>query len=103
VKRLVLLALLVALCGSPAQALRVPSVPHCAIFPKTSAWNKRVDSLPVAPDSDAIIRSIGADAGLHPDFGSGLYGGGRIGIPFDVVTRATPRTRVSFDYADESD
>jgi hypothetical protein len=103
VKRLVLLALLVALCGSPAQALRVPSAPRCAIFPKTNAWNKRVDTLPVAPDSDAIIRSIGADTGLHPDFGSGLYAGGRIGIPFDVVTRATSRVRVNFDYADESD
>ena len=102
-KRLVLLALLVALCGSPAQALRVPSAPRCAIFPKTNAWNKRVDSLPVAPDSDAIISSIGADTGLHPDFGAGLYQGGRIGIPFDVVTRRTPRSRVAFDYADESD
>jgi hypothetical protein len=103
VKRLVLLALLVALCGSPANALRVPVAPRCAIFPKTNAWNKRVDTLPVAPDSDAIIRSIGADTGLHPDFGSGLYGGGRIGIPFDVVSRATARLRVNFEYADESD
>ena len=102
-KRLVLLALLVALCGSPAQALRVPSAPHCAVFPRTNAWNKRVDSLPVAPDSDAIISSIGADTGLHPDFGAGLYQGGRIGIPFDVVTKGTPRSRVAFDYADESD
>ena len=102
-KRLVLLTFLVAFSGSPAQALRLPSAPRCAIFPKTNAWNKRVDTLPVAPDSDAIIRSIGADTGLHPDFGSGLYGGGRIGIPFDVVTRATPRSRVNFEYADESD
>jgi len=103
VKRLVPLVLLVALCGSPAQAIRVPRAPHCAIFPKTNAWNKRVDSLPVAPDSDAIISSIGADTGLHPDFGAGLYQGGRIGIPFDVVTKGTPRSRVAFDYADESD
>ncbi len=102
-KRLVPLVLLVALCGSPAQALRVPSAPHCAIFPRTNAWNKRVDSLPVAPDSDAIISSIGADTGLHPDFGAGLYQGGRIGIPFDVVARATPRLRVNFEYAHESD
>jgi hypothetical protein len=72
-------------------------------LPETNAWNKRVDSLPVAPDSDAIISSIGADTGLHPDFGAGLYQGGRIGIPFDVVARATPRLRVNFEYADESD
>jgi hypothetical protein len=103
VKRLVPLALLLVLGGSPAHALRVPTAPRCAVFPKTNAWNKRVDALPVAPDSDAIIRSIGADVGLHPDFGSGLYQGGRIGIPFDVVTKKTPRSRVTFDYADESD
>jgi hypothetical protein len=95
--------LLLALASPPAQALRLPNAPHCAIFPKTNAWNKRVDKLPVASNSDAIIRSIGADTGLHPDFGSGLYNGSRIGIPYDVVTRKTPRSRVSFDYADESD
>jgi hypothetical protein len=103
VKRLLPLALLVAFSSTPANALRVPAAPRCVVFPKTNAWNKRVDTLPVAPDSDAIIRSIGADVGLHPDFGSGLYGGGKIGISFDVVTKKTPRSRVTFDYADESD
>ncbi len=98
-----LLCVTVALSSSSAQALRVPGAPRCTIFPKTNAWNKRVDSLPVAPNSDAIIRSIGADVGLHADLGSGLYNGGKIGIPFDVVTKRTPRARVTFDYADESD
>ncbi len=102
-KRLVPLALLLALSGPPAHALRLPNAPRCTVFPKSSPWNKRIDTLPVARDSDAIIRSIGADGGLHPDFGSGLYQGGRIGIPFDVVTKKTPRSRVTFDYADESD
>ena len=102
-RRLVPLVLLVALSNSSAQALRLPNAPHCRVFPKTNAWNKRVDWLPVAANSDAIIRSIGADVGLHPDFGSGLYQGQRIGIPFDVVTKRTPRSRVTFDYADESD
>ncbi len=96
-KLLLPLVLLIALSGSAAQALRLPSAPRCVVFPKTNAWNKRVDALPVAPNSDAIIRSIGATAGLHPDFGPG------IGIPFDVVTRKTPRSRVTFDYARESD
>jgi hypothetical protein len=103
VRRLVPLVVAVALTTSSAQALRLPGAPRCAVFPKTNAWNERVDSLKVAPDSDAIIRAIGADVGLHPDFGSGLYQGGTIGIPFDVVTRKTPRSRVTFDYADESD
>jgi hypothetical protein len=40
---------------------------------------------------------------VHADFGSGLWEGAPIGIPYDVVGRRTPRSRVSFDYADESD
>jgi len=102
VRRLALLALILVVPGS-AQALRLPSAPRCPIFPRANPWNTRVDKLAVAANSDAIIRSIGADVGLHPDFGSGLYAGHPIGIPFDVVTKKTPRTHVSFTYADESD
>jgi len=75
----------------------------CPVFPASNPWNQRVDSLPVAADSATVVRSIGLDAPVHADFGSGLYEGSRIGIPFDVVTRKTPRSRVTFDYADESD
>jgi len=103
VKRLLLLGALLALSGSSAQALRLPNAPRCPIFPKTNAWNQRVDRLPVAANSDTVIASIGAETGLHPDFGSGLWVGGRIGIPYDVVTKWTPRSKVTFDYADESD
>jgi len=62
-----------------------------------------VDTLPVASNSDAIIATIGAGTGLHPDFGSGKYGGGPIGIPFNVVTSATKGSSPKFLYADESD
>ena len=81
----------------------VPSAPHCPIFPANNQWNARVDKLPVTPDSTRIVASIGLSTGLHPDFGSGLYDGQPIGIPFDVVSHTTPRYRLSFDYADESD
>jgi hypothetical protein len=104
VKRLVLLILALALTGSSAQALRLPGAPACTIFPKTNAWNTRVDTLPVAANSAAIIQSIGPSTGLHADFGSGLYDGGAIGIPFDVVTKKTPRTnQITFEYSSESD
>jgi hypothetical protein len=85
-----------------AHALRLPSAPQCAVFPATNAWNERVDALPVATDSARLIASIGLSTGLHPDFGSGLYDGQPIGIPFDVVSKKAPRSRVSFEYADES-
>ena len=103
-RRLVILLAALALSGSSAQALRLPGAPSCTIFPKTNAWNIRVDALPVAANSGAIIQSIGTGVGLHADFGSGLWDGGPIGIPFDVVTKKTPRTtRITFEYSDESD
>ena len=90
-------------CTASAAALRVPSAPACPVFPANNPWNQRVDTLPVAADSAQIIASIGGSTGLHPDFGSGQWDGGPIGIPFDVVSKATPKSKVRFEYADESD
>jgi hypothetical protein len=89
-----------AVAGSAAQP---PKLAGCPAFPADNPWNQRVDKLPVAADSRAIVDSIGADTGLHPDFGSGLWDGAPIGIPITVVKAGVPRSRVSFDYADESD
>jgi hypothetical protein len=99
----VALLTLLPLWVSSANALRLPSAPSCTIFPASNAWNQRVDALPVAASSAQLIASMGLSTGLHPDFGSGLYDGRPIGIPFDVVSKKTPRSRVAFDYADESD
>jgi hypothetical protein len=97
-------ALLALACaGGSAYALRVPGAPKCPVFPKSNPWNRPVTHLPVARNSAAVIASIGNGTGLHADFGSGLWEGSPIGIPFDVVTRATPRSRVGFEYSDESD
>jgi hypothetical protein len=81
----------------------VPRVGGCTVFPADNPWNMRVDTLPVAANSDAIIATIGTGVGLHPDFGSGTWDGGPIGIPYDVVTSTTKKVAVSFDYASESD
>ena len=89
--------------ASSADALRLPAAPGCPVFPKSNVWNRRVDKLPVAANSDAVIASIGVGKTVHADFGSGLWDGAPIGIPFDVVSRSTPRSRVSFEYSDESD
>ncbi|HLY93726.1 MAG TPA: hypothetical protein VKP14_02675 [Gaiellaceae bacterium] len=97
-RRLASLVAFVFIGASP-----LPSAPHCQIFPANNPWNQRVDKLPIESDSAQIIASIGRSTGLHPDFGSGLYAGEPIGIPFDVVSHATPRYRLSFEYADESD
>ena len=97
----------VAALGFVALALGGAVQPHsvagCSLFPADNPWNQRVDSLPVAANSSAIIATIGAGTGLHPDFGSGSWNGGPIGIPYNVVTSAQKKAKVSFDYADESD
>jgi hypothetical protein len=80
-----------------------PRVGGCAVFPANNPWNQRVDKLPVARNSDKIVRSIGVDEGMHADFGSGLYNGGPIGIPYTTVGKGQKRVSVKFGYADESD
>jgi len=102
VKALPLLAGVLGLAAA-APAAAPPRLADCPVFPASNPWNQRVDKLPVAPGSAAIVASIGRDAPLHADFGSGLWQGAPIGIPYDVVGHATPRSRVVFDYADESD
>jgi hypothetical protein len=102
-----LAGLLVVAVALAAAALAVarpgPKVAGCPVFPRSSHWNKRVDRLPVHPRSAAIMRSIGLDAYVHPDFGSGQYEGAAIGIPYVTVSKRQPRVPVSFDYGDESD
>jgi hypothetical protein len=81
-----------------------PQIAGCPVFPASSAWNQRVDSLPLSQDSATIIRSIGLDAAVHADFGSGLWEGHKIGIPYVVVSgKRTPKAHPRFQYADESD
>ena len=72
-------------------------------FPADNLWNQNIASAPVDPNSDAIINFIGGTTPLHPDFGSGLYAGQTIGIPYIVVS-GTPLVKVTFtEYGDESD
>jgi hypothetical protein len=84
-------------------AVTAAAVAGCPLFGPSFAANQRVDHLPVAPSSDAIVRSIGVDDHLKADFASGRWHGYRIGIPVTVVNRHTRRWKVRFEYADESD
>ena len=79
------------------------AIAGCPIFPASSPWNQRVDDRPVHPRSDAMVQTIGATDTVHPDFGSGTHEGRPIGIPFQVVAQAQKRSRVTFEYASESD
>ncbi|HXY55494.1 MAG TPA: hypothetical protein VEM40_12570 [Nitrospirota bacterium] len=73
-------------------------------FPADNPWNTDISSAPVDTNSAALISSIGLTAGLHPDFGSGLYNGAIMGIPYIVVTSSQPFVPIQFvAYGDESD
>jgi hypothetical protein len=73
-------------------------------FPADNLWNQDISSAPVDPNSTAIINFIGAGIGLHPDFGSGLYNGSSIGIPYLVVGSQQGMVPISFTaFGSESD
>ena len=54
-------------------------------FPASNLWNTDISTMPVDPNSENFINYIGASSPLHPDFGSGLYDGTSIGIPYQIV------------------
>lgn len=76
-----------------------PQIGGCDVFPDDNIWNTAVDTLPVHPNSANYINAIGADSGLHPDFGSGVWppnSNSPIGIPFVVVPASQPDVPVTF-------
>lgn len=112
-----ILPLLAATLGSPpapaplAAAHTRPVAPPatqatigpCPMFPTDNIWNTPITAAPVDPNSASYIQSIGATRGLHPDFGSGLWEGAPIGIPYILVSNQQAGITVTFEYADESD
>jgi len=81
-----------------AASTPAPAAGPCPLFPATNVWNRDIAALPVRADSATLIASIGLDRGLHPDFSATGDG-----IPINVVSPDTPRSAVTFQYADESD
>ena len=106
-KKLVILMALMTLtsCGNDNNDEGNSNKPGggCQIFPANNVWNTRVDCLAVAARSADYINSIGPSDNLHPDFGSGTWEGGPIGIPVTTVGSSQTMAHVSFDYDDESD
>ena len=82
---------------------QAPTVGSCTVLPADNIWNTPIDKLAVSPSSSTYVNTIGATTSVHADFGSGLWDGGPIGIPFITVPGTQAKYPVSFDYADESD
>src|SRR5208283_5541807 len=111
--RMLLTSLLVVLCLSvalPAQngcsgmSLGIGASLNGFIpFPADNLWNQNIAGAPLDPNSDSYINFIGASTPLHPDFGSGLYDGQSIGIPY-IVESGSPLVNIKFtEYGHESD
>lgn len=74
------------------------------VFPADNPWNQDISTLPVDPNSAALIATIGLTTRLHPDFGSGKnWTGVPYGIPYIVVSGTQQLVPVAFGYASESD
>lgn len=79
------------------------AIGNCSVFPSNNIWNTPIDQLPVAPNSTTYITTIGGNATMHADFGSGLYAGAPIGIPFITVPGTQTKYPATFLYSSESD
>lgn len=79
------------------------------IFPADNAWNLDISSSPVDPYNSQIIAGFSSNV-IKADFGSGLWDGAPIGIPYAVVCGNQTKYPVTFrsngydgNYGDESD
>lgn len=106
--------------GGPAPVTpEQPSTPGCtasraeaeniSTFPASNPWNQDISQSAIHPNNAAIIAQIAA-TGLHPDFGSGLWEGAPIGIPYVAVCGSQQKVNVVYrgngyddNYGDESD
>jgi hypothetical protein len=99
--------------GGPALALilfacatafgQSPTIGSCTVLPADNIWNTPVDQLIVSPQSSAWVTTIGSTKTVHADFGSGVYDGGPIGIPYITVAGTQTKYPATFTYASESD
>ncbi len=80
-----------------------PGLGGCPLFPADSYWRADVRQLAVHSRSPAWVSAVGTTRRVHADFGSGLWAGGPIGIPYTLVPGSQPRVAMSFTYASESD
>jgi len=92
-------------------ALTLADAEKIMLFPETHPVNTPINTATKDSRSDDIIDFIGeGDPGIKADFGSGLYQGLPIGIPFIVVCNDQTKVNITFtgddyddNYGDESD
>lgn len=82
---------------------------NIAIFPADNAWNLDISGAEVDPNSAQTI-ALFSTAKVKADFGSGIFDGATIGIPYTVVCGSQPKVVITYranaydgNYGDESD
>lgn len=82
---------------------------NIGIFPADNPWRKDISAEAVDPYNAQIVATFSANA-IKADFGSGLWDGAPIGIPYVAVCSSQAKYNVSFranasdgNYGDESD
>ena len=82
------------------------------VFPPDNPWNQDISKFSVHPNSDKLVRNIGAFTNLHPDFGSGVNWkvlgqpvkpGPSWGVPYVVVRSDQKDVPIRIKYKTESD
>ena len=98
-----------SLAAAAVCPVKLSDVDTVQLFPANNSWNQDISAAKVDPYSSQIIAQLGASH-LKADFGSGLWDGAPIGIPYDVVCGSQPKAKVIFranaydgDYGSESD
>lgn len=89
-----------------AEVVDVSKAENISVFPNNHPLNMDISGSAIDPNSDIIIQNIGISKGLFADFGSGLYEGSPIGIPYVAVSGSQPKVPIIFKtdgYGDESD
>ncbi|HMH24438.1 MAG TPA: hypothetical protein VK563_21800 [Puia sp.] len=82
---------------------------NIAVFPADNSWNQDISASPVDANSGTILSKY-ATSKVKADFGSGLYEGATIGIPFMVVCGSQQKIAIVYrknaydgNYGNESD
>jgi hypothetical protein len=76
---------------------------NCPAFPADNVWNTPITSLPVDANSATWLASMSsATTYVHPDYGPSGNPRAPYGIPWTVDRKNTVFTRVTFDYASQS-
>jgi len=98
-----------ALAAAAVCTAKLSNVDTVQLFPADNSWNQDISTAPVDSYSSKIIALLGTSH-LKADFGSGLWDGAPIGIPYDVVCGSQPKVKVTFranaydgNYGSESD